>query len=73
MKNWILNSNRNFDKLNLWKLPILLVFIIITVYVDSHFFNNIPITLGGFVFLFVFWRMAEIWVASKENQLKKIK
>jgi len=73
MKNWIIESNRKFDKLELWKLLILVVFIILTTYADSHWCDGIPIIFGSIGIVFVIWRMLGIGYAQQENRLKKIK
>lgn len=68
MKNWLIRSNRNFDKLELWKLLLLVVFIILTTYVDNQWINGNPVTFASFSILFVVWRMLGIELAKRDKK-----
>jgi len=70
MKQWILNSNRNFDKLDWWKLLIMMGFIIVTSCIDNYFFGEIPVIFASLSLIFVTWRMLGFHFARQEKGIK---
>ena len=68
MRDWILRSNRAFDRLDWWKLLILIVFIIGTNFADNHLFEGTPVIFGSVFSIFIIWRMLAFHFARTEKQ-----
>lgn len=68
VKKWLVKSNRNFDKLDLWKLLLLVVFIVLTTYLDNNYLNGRPLIFASFAVLFVVWRMLGIELAKRDKK-----
>jgi len=69
--HWIVRSNKVFDKLDIGKLPVLLLFVIVTNGIDYLYFDGVPYTFGGFGLLFIAWRLLVFRIKKKKKERYK--
>ena len=68
---WILKSNRAFDKLDWWKLLILMLYIIVVNKIDHTYFDGQSYVFAITGILFVAWRIIGMGLAHAEINRKK--
>jgi len=71
LKRWLVDSNRAFDRLDWWKLFILMIYIIVVNTIDQRCFDGDFYTFAITGVLFVSWRMFGMMLAQIEVDLEK--
>jgi len=66
--NWILKSNRAFDKLDWMKLLIMMLFIIVAMGIDHLYLGGRYIVFGSVAILFVVWRIVGFRYAEIDKE-----